>query len=112
MTDIEFLNHGEALLAGLEAVCDRLNDITEADIDNQRMGSMLTLTFPNHSQIIVNLQKPLHEVWMAARSGGYHYHYVDRKWIDTKSGVEFYSQLSSSASEQGGESLRFTGEHD
>ncbi len=28
---------------------------------------MVTLTFANRSQIIVNLQKPLQEIWMAAR---------------------------------------------
>jgi CyaY protein len=107
MTDIEFLNQGEALLATVEAACDRLNEATDADIDNQRTGAMVTLTLPNRTQIVINLQKPLHEVWMAARSGGYHYRYADSKWIDTKSGVEFYSQLSRSVSEQTGQNLNF-----
>ena len=34
---------------------------------------MVTLSFPNGTQIVVNLQKPLHEVWMAAKAGGFHY---------------------------------------
>lgn len=107
MTDIEFLNEGEALLACVEAACDRLNEATDVDIDNQRTGSMVTLIFPNRSQVIINLQKPLHEVWMAARSGGYHYRYTDSKWVDTKSYLEFYSQLSCCASEQAGQPLCF-----
>ena len=73
MTDLEFLDRAEQLLTGIEASCDRINDETEADIDNQRVGGMITMSFGNHSQIIVNLQKPLHEVWLAAKSGGYHY---------------------------------------
>jgi CyaY protein len=43
-----------------------INDDTDADVDNQRTGGMVTLVFANRSQIVVNLQKPLHEVWMAA----------------------------------------------
>jgi CyaY protein len=42
-------------------------------VDNQRVGGMVTLTFANRSQIVINLQKPLHEIWLAARQGGYHF---------------------------------------
>ena len=58
MTDLEFLDQAERLLAGVEISSDRLNDDTDADIDNQRTGGMVTLTFPNRSQIVINLQKP------------------------------------------------------
>ena len=84
MTDLEFLDTAEHLLSRIEASCDRINDETDADIDNQRVGGMITVTFANRSQIIVNLQKPLHEVWMAAKSGGYHFKYKDGQWLDTK----------------------------
>jgi CyaY protein len=69
MTDLEYSDRAEALLRAVESACDRINDETEADIDNQRVGGMITLTFSNRSQIIINLQKPLQEVWMAARGG-------------------------------------------
>jgi CyaY protein len=107
MTDLEFLDHAELLLLAVEQGCDRLNDETEADIDNQRTGGMITLSFANRSQIIVNLQKPLHEVWMAAKSGGYHYRFVDGAWQDTKGQGEFFANLSRYASEQTGLSLVF-----
>jgi CyaY protein len=55
--------------ARIEQCCDRINEETDADVDNQRVGGMVTLVFANRSQIVVNLQKPLHEVWLAARSG-------------------------------------------
>ena len=73
MTDTEYLDRAEQLLLAVERACDRLNDETDADIDAQRAGGMVTLVFPNRSQIVINLQKPLHEVWMAARAGGFHY---------------------------------------
>lgn len=56
MTDLEFLNTAESLLSRIETSCDRINDETDADIDNQRVGGMITITFSNRSQIIVNLQ--------------------------------------------------------
>ncbi len=108
MTDPEFMDRGEALLARIESCCDKINDETEADVDNQRVGSMVTLTFRNGSQIIVNLQKPLHEVWMAAKSGGFHYRFDGSQWVDTKSNGEFFADLTRCAGEQGGQPLSFT----
>jgi CyaY protein len=106
MTDHEYLQHAESLLQAIEAACDRLNDTSDADIDNQRVGNMITLTFANRSQIIVNLQKPLQEVWMAAKAGGFHYKF-DRVWRSTREGSEFFADLSCHASAQSGMSLQF-----
>jgi len=98
MTDSEFMNHAEALLRAVEQQCDQFNDETEADIDNQRVGGMITLTFPNRTQIVINLQKPLHEVWLASRTGGYH----------TKGQGEFWGRLRDDASAQAGLALHFS----
>ena len=108
MTDLEYLDRAEALLASVETGCDRINESTDADVDNQRVGGMVTLTFSDHSQIIVNLQKPLHEVWMAARSGGYHYKWDGNCWRDTKRGSEFFADLSRDASAQARAEVAFT----
>jgi CyaY protein len=108
MTDSEYMDRAEAALAAIERACDRINDATEADIDNQRVGGMITLSFPNGSQLIVNLQKPLQEIWLAARSGGYHYRHDGRVWVDTKTGEEFFANLSREASVQAGQPLEFS----
>ena len=107
MTDLEFLDLAENLLKAVEASCDRINDGGAADIDNQRVGGMVTLVFANRSQIVINLQKPLHEVWLAAKSGGYHYKFHSNEWRDTKGQGEFFAGLSRFASEQAGEPLEF-----
>ena len=91
MTDLEFMDRAEALLARVETGCDRINDESDADIDNQRVGGMVTLSFRNGTQIIVNLQKPLQEVWMAARAGGFHYRFDGAQWSDTKGQGEFFA---------------------
>jgi CyaY protein len=107
MTDLEYLNQAEALLKAVESCCDRMNDDIDADIDNQRVGGMVTLTFANRSQIVINLQKPLQEVWMAAKAGGYHYRCQDGHWMDTKGHGEFLAELSQQASAQAGMALQF-----
>jgi CyaY protein len=107
MTDTEYLQHAEALLSAVEASCDRINDTSDADIDNQRVGGMITITFANRSQIIINLQKPLHEVWMATKAGGFHYKF-DSAWRSTRAGSEFFSDLSEHASAQSGMQLVFS----
>jgi CyaY protein len=55
----------------------------------------------------VNLQKPLHEVWLAAKSGGYHYKWSGTQWQGSKGEGEFFQNLSRCASEQSGLSLHF-----
>jgi CyaY protein len=107
MTDLDYLDRAEALLKAVEGACDRINDESDADVDNQRTGGMITLTFANRSQIIINLQKPLLEVWMAARAGGFHYRFSQGQWLDTKDQSEFFARLSRYASEQAGQSLLF-----
>jgi CyaY protein len=108
MTDLEYMDRAEALLRAVEGCCDRINDDTDADLDSQRVGGMVTLTFRNGSQIVVNLQKPLHEVWMAARAGGFHYRFDGERWMDTKGQGEFFEHLTRHASEQAGSPLQFS----
>ncbi|MDP3700190.1 MAG: iron donor protein CyaY [Hylemonella sp.] len=107
MTDTEFMDRAERVLRAIEASCDRINDESDVDIDNQRVGGMVTLVFQDRSQIVVNLQKPLHELWLAARSGGYHYKFDGRQWLDTKGQGEFFANLSRYATEQAGTTLEF-----
>ncbi|MDO9399989.1 MAG: iron donor protein CyaY [Polaromonas sp.] len=108
MTDLDYLDRAEAALRAIEAACDRINDETDTDVDNQRTGGMITLTFANRSQIIINLQKPLHEIWVAARAGGFHYEFVEGQWRDTKDASELFAGLSRYASEQAGQPLVFS----
>ncbi|MBC7470114.1 MAG: iron donor protein CyaY [Ramlibacter sp.] len=109
MTDLDFMDRAEALLARIESSCDRINEESDVDVDNQRVGGMVTLSFRNRSQIVVNLQKPLQEVWMAARSGGFHYRFDGSQWSDTKGQGEFFDNLTRYASEQADQPLKFEG---
>jgi iron donor protein CyaY len=70
-------------------------------------GLLVELEFPDGSKIVVNKQPPLHEIWLAARNGGFHFKLADGGWRDTRDGVEFFARLSEEASRQGGKTLRF-----
>ncbi len=107
MTDTEFMDQAERVLKAVEANCDRINEVSSVDIDNQRTGGMVTLVFANRSQIVINLQKPLHEIWLAAKCGGFHYKFDGKQWMDTKGQGEFFTSLSRYASEQSGHTLNF-----
>ena len=108
MTDAEYLNQAEALLRRIEAQCDDINDAGSVDIDNSRAGGVITLAFESGAQIVINLQKPLYEIWLASRAGGWHYRWADGAWRDTRSGEDFYARLSAEASACAGQALAFT----
>jgi CyaY protein len=107
LSDAEYHRETAALLARIEAATDRWLQDDVIDIDTQRSGGLLEMSFPNGSKIIVNTQPPLHEVWLAARGGGYHYKWQDGQWLDTRDGSEFVQALSQHASLQGGQALQF-----
>jgi CyaY protein len=87
---------------------ERAIDDTDADIEFERSGNVLTLEFENRTKIIVNLQPPMSEIWIAAKSGGYHFRFIDGAWRDTRNGTEFFAALSEYATAQAGETVTFT----
>ena len=90
MPDNDYLSRAEAVLAAVERAVDE----AEADIELERSGNVLTLEFENRTKIIVNLQPPMREIWIAAKAGGFHYRFIDGEWRDTRTGTEFFSALT------------------
>jgi len=108
LSDIEYDREARAALAAVEATVDRLLDDDVIDIDASRTGGLLELRFPAGGTIVVNTQPPLHELWLAAPSGGFHFRRVGERWIDGRDGGEFFEVLSACASELGGKAVRFS----
>ncbi len=106
LTDLEFHQTTARILAGIEAQLDQWLEDDVIDIDARRTGGLLEMQFPGGSTIVINTQPPLHELWLAARAGGYHFRHADGQWTE-RDGHEFFELLSQRASEQGGISLRF-----
>jgi len=107
LTDAEYHRLSQAVLASIETTIDRWLEDDVIDIDTHRTGGLLELVFPQGSKIVVNTQPPLHELWLAARGGGFHYRHVQGQWRDTRTGDEFFAALSEHASLQAGKPLRF-----
>lgn len=95
------------LLAGIETTLDAWLQADVIDIDSARTGGLLEMSFPGGSKIILNTQPPLHEIWLAAKAGGFHFRYAEGRWVDTKDGRDLFEALSRCASEQAGQALRF-----
>ena len=108
MTDLEYHDNASAVLARIEACVDAWLQDDVVDIDTQRTGGLLEMSFPNGSKIILNTQPPLREIWLAARSGGFHYKFADGQWRDTRDGRELLQVLSACASEQAAQPLDFS----
>ncbi|RYF97996.1 MAG: iron donor protein CyaY [Caulobacteraceae bacterium] len=106
MSDADYHAKAQALLAGIEAQIDTWLEDDVVDIDAHRTGGLLELSMPGGSKIVLNTQPPLQEIWLAARSGGYHFRWDGSRWVD-REGQEFLARLSQSASEQAGQALTF-----
>lgn len=108
MTDTEFLALAEAALSAIESGLERVVNESDADIEFSRSGNVLEVEFVDKgSKIIVNIQSAMHELWVAARSGGFHYRYLrgqselEGDWRNTRDGSELFAALSAMIAEQG-----------
>jgi CyaY protein len=106
MTESEFLGLAEATLDAIEAALDRLNEQDMVDVECKRSGNVLEIEFiDNGSKVIVNSQAPMQELWVAAKSGGYHYKRVGGEWRNTRDNSELFEALSAMVSAQAGSSV-------
>jgi CyaY protein len=79
MNDSEFHRLADTLWMTIE---ERLDDWDgDSDIDCEINGGILTISFENGSKIIINRQEPLHQVWLAAKQGGYHFDLKGDEWV-------------------------------
>jgi CyaY protein len=103
MTDSEFHALADAALAALERSLEAL----DVDVDLQRKADgVLELEFGDGSRMIVNRHAAAREIWVAAKSGGFHFRYDDGGWRDTRDGTELFAALSRLVSSQSGTAVR------
>jgi CyaY protein len=101
---------GSNLLQSIEVALEAADDALDLDLDVERQGgNVINIRFRDRSVIVVNTQPPLHEIWVAAKSGGYHYRWAGTLatplWLDTKTGRELLADLSEFASAQAGQAI-------
>lgn len=108
--DKQFHQLGSHLLQSIEVALEAADDKLDLDLDVERQGgNVINIRFRDRSVIVINTQAPLHEIWVAAKTGGYHYRWAGTLaaplWLDTKTGRELLSDLSEFASAQAGHPL-------
>ncbi|MGF1715204.1 iron donor protein CyaY [Photobacterium chitinilyticum] len=101
MNDTEFHKLADEVLMSIEEGIDE----SGADIEYETSGNVLTLEFENRSQIVINRQEPLHEIWLASKSGGYHFKYKNGEWHCTRSGAELISLVKQECSRHAEEAV-------
>lgn len=100
MNDNEFNEVADATLTQIETALER----SGADLDFAMVGdSVLEIEFADRSKIIVNRHDAAKEIWVAAKSGGFHYRWDGRCWQDTRSNEDLMAALSRLVSAQAGE---------
>jgi CyaY protein len=100
MTESEFLALAEVALARLEA------GLEAADLDFELgAGGVLEIEFDNGSQMVVNRHGSAQEIWVAAKSGGFHYRWDGAVWRDTRGGEELFTALARLCTQQAGRSI-------
>ena len=111
--DKQFHQLGSNVLQSIEVALEAADDALDLDLDVERQGgNVINIRFRDRSVIVVNTQPPLHEIWVAAKSGGYHYRWAGTLasplWLDTKTGRELLSDLSEFASAQAGQAVKIS----
>jgi len=103
MTETEFQALAEQTLNSIESALENASNSSDLDVECSRSGNVLEIEFvDNGSKVIVNSQAPMREMWVAAKSGGFHYRHENGNWVNTRDGTELFSALSRIVSEQGG----------
>lgn len=109
MTDAEFLATYKATLAAIEERVETAIVDDDAEIDYESGNDMLTLTFKTGSVAIISRQSAIKQLWLAARSGGFHFDYEEsaKRWVCTVNGQTLPEMLSEICLEQGGLRISF-----
>lgn len=105
ITDTGFIAVADAALAALGDALDRALETSEADVDWTLNDGILEIECEDGSKLIVNRHVPNREIWVAAKSGGFHFRAVDGCWRDTRSGAELAAALSGLLQAQAGVTL-------
>ena len=100
----EFHQRVDNVLRDIESALEAI----ESDIDTETNSGILTLEFANGSKVLINRQTPTRELWVAAKSGGFHFRFDGAAWRDTRTNESLETLLSRVISEQSGVVMSIT----
>lgn len=90
MTENEFNELADAVFRRIEQAIDD----SDTDIDYDSNGTVMEMEFADGSKLIVNRHVPNREIWLAAKTGGFHYALDNENWLSQRDGSELFTKLS------------------
>ena len=103
MDETEFDALAEQVLSRIEAALEETG--VDADIE-LKPGGVIEIEYADGSKMIINRHAAAREIWVAARSGGFHFRWDGAAWRDTREGTELFAALSKLVSAQSGRPVR------
>ncbi|WP_035382841.1 iron donor protein CyaY [Ferriphaselus sp. R-1] len=101
MTESEFNQLSDSVFTRIEQAADA------AGIDATLNGNVLELELDDGQKIIVNRHTPNQEIWIAARTGGFHYAWDGTRWSSQRDGSELFGKLTEVTASTDGDALAF-----
>jgi CyaY protein len=93
MDETAFRAAADATLDRIGLALDAALETSDAEFDWSLKDGVLTIECDDDSRIIVNRHVPNREIWVAAKSGGYHFRAHDGRWRDTRGNDELAAAL-------------------
>jgi CyaY protein len=90
----DFLPRAQAVLNQLELTLEQIFESLDLDIDIERTGGVLNIYVNARTTLVINLQSPMQQIWLATPYGGFHYTWNNQDWLNTRGGLSFYAQLA------------------
>ena len=108
MTETEFLDQAAKVLDAIERRVDAWSQDDDTEIESGRHGPVLELEFPSGRKLVLNLQTPMQQNWLASPRGAFHFGWREGAWVDTRSGSDFWKVFMEQASLEVGRRLADT----
>jgi len=102
MNETEF----EALAGAALSRIEQALEASGVDADFElKAGGVLEIEFADGSKMVINRHGAAREIWVAARTGGFHFRWDGGAWRDTRDGTELFAALSKAVSAQSGRAV-------
>jgi CyaY protein len=102
MNEAEFSERADAVLTRIEAALEESG--VDADVQRKE-GGIVEIEYADGSRMIINRHGAAREIWVAARSGGFHFRWDGASWRDSRDGAELFAALSRLVSAQSGQAV-------
>jgi len=107
MSNPDFSTQYDQTLMAIENIVEAAIEESDIELDYETVNDILTLTCANGSSIIITRQSATSQLWLAAKSGGFHFDFVDGQWLCDSDQESLGSKLQSICLTQGAVNINF-----